>query len=348
MAKTVKQLRSEVCAFKERHPAASKTDIVRHFVDAGYARSGIYNILALLDNNQSIERKPGSGRPTTLSDKKLQRMLKRKTEGKVATSLRALGREVGATGQTVKKYLANMNIHVRKRKSRPLVSELQAMTQRQRLNKMVNSFFPANRDVAVVMDDETYLTLDGNDWQGTSYFTSPTKEVSSEVKFISHTKFPKKVLLWLTISEKGMSKPLFFRSGLAVNGEIYSTKCLPEVASFIKKYHKGEDAVFWPDLASAHYSKRSLEEMERLNIDVVPKSANPPNVPQLRPIENFWANLKRKIYSNNFVAKTEEEFINKTKKELKNMPTRIFSSAMANVPVNCRKAARKGVEFFCK
>ena len=85
--------------------------------------------------------------------------------------------------------------------------------------------------------------------------------------------------------------------------------------------------------------------MERLNIDVVPKSANPPNAPQLRPIENFWANLKRKI-SNNFVAKTEEESINKTKKELKNMSTRMFSSAMANVPDNCRKAGRKGVDFF--
>ena len=130
MAKTLKQLRLEVCAFKERHSAASTTDIVRHFVDARYARSGIYNILVLLDNNQSIERKPGSGRPTTLSDKKLQRMLKRKTEGKVATWLRAIGREVLATSQTVKKYLANMNIHVRKRKSRLLVSELQAMTQR--------------------------------------------------------------------------------------------------------------------------------------------------------------------------------------------------------------------------
>ena len=123
MAITVKRLHSEVCAFKERHPA-SKTDIVRHFVDAGYARSGIYNILALLDNNQSIERKPGSGRPTSLIDKKLQRMLKRKTEGKVATSLRALGRKVGATSQTVKKYLVNMNMHVRNRKSRPLVSAL--------------------------------------------------------------------------------------------------------------------------------------------------------------------------------------------------------------------------------
>ena len=153
MVKTVKQLHSEVCAFKERHSAASKTNIVRHFVDAGFARSGIYYMLALLVNNQSIERKPGSGRPTTLSDKKLKRMLKRKTEGKVATSLGALGREVGATGQTVKKHLGNMKIHVRKRKSRPLVSELQAMTQRQRMHKMLNSFFPANRDVAVVMDD---------------------------------------------------------------------------------------------------------------------------------------------------------------------------------------------------
>ena len=55
------------------------------------------------------------------------------------------------------------------------------MTQRRRLNTMVNSICPANRDVAVVMDDETYLTLDGNDWQGTSYFTSLTKEVSYEV-----------------------------------------------------------------------------------------------------------------------------------------------------------------------
>ena len=44
----MKQLHSEVCAFKERHPAASKTDIVRHFVAAECIRSGIYNVLVLL------------------------------------------------------------------------------------------------------------------------------------------------------------------------------------------------------------------------------------------------------------------------------------------------------------
>ncbi|XP_055621902.1 uncharacterized protein LOC129765525 [Toxorhynchites rutilus septentrionalis] len=61
-----------------------------------------------------------------------------------------------------------------KRKSHPLASELQAITQRQQVNKMAKSIFSANRDVAVVMDNETYLTLDGNDRQG-----SPTKEYYS-------------------------------------------------------------------------------------------------------------------------------------------------------------------------
>ena len=68
--------------------------------------------------------------------------------------------------------------------------------------------------------------------------------------------------LWLTISAKGMSKPLFFSSGLAVHGKVYSTKCLPVAAAFIQKHHAGEDVAFWSDLASAHYAERSLEEME--------------------------------------------------------------------------------------
>ena len=183
-----------------------------------------------------------------------------------------------------------MDIVTRKRKSKPEVSEQQAVTQKRRIKKMAAEIFPAKRHVKVLMDDETYLTLDGNDWQGT-----PHKPVDDKVKYISHAKFHKKVLLWLTIIEKGMSNPILFPSGLAVIAEVYSTQCLPEVSRFIKKFHGNDDIVFWPELASSHYAKKSLEEMKRLTIPVVPKDSNPPNIPQLRPIENFWANLKRRI-----------------------------------------------------
>ncbi|XP_055549207.1 uncharacterized protein LOC129732388 [Wyeomyia smithii] len=134
------------------------------------------------------------------------------------------------------------------------------MTQRQRLNKMVKQIFPA------IHGGDGRRDLSHSGWQRL---------------------IPKTVLLCCG-SVKGMSKLLFFCSGLAENGGIYSTKYLPEVASFTKKYHKAEDTVFWSDLETAHYSRRSIEEMERLNVDVVPKLVNPPNVPKLRFVEDFW------------------------------------------------------------
>jgi hypothetical protein len=59
------------------------------------------------------------------------------------------------------------------------------------------------------------------------------------------------------------------------------------------KHHKNEKIVFRPDLASAHYANDTLVRLEELKIEYVPKEENPPNVPQIWPIENFWANLKR-------------------------------------------------------
>lgn len=52
-----------------------------------------------------------------------------------------------------------------------------------------------------------------------------------------------------------------FSSGLAVNEETYSTKCLPDVPAFIKRYHAKKDVVFCPDLVSVHCASRSLENM---------------------------------------------------------------------------------------
>lgn len=146
--------------------------------------------------------------------------------------------------------------------------------------------------------------------------------------------------------ERGMSKAVFFESGLAVNADRYIERCLPLVRDFINTSHRGENAVFWPDLASSYYSKKTLSKMAELNTPYVPKTSNPPNVPQLRPIEDFWANLKRRVYCDNFRSKNVQSLIRKIKLELYKMPTSMFSTAMDKVPQNYRKASRMGVNFF--
>ncbi|CAF5073282.1 unnamed protein product, partial [Rotaria magnacalcarata] len=63
---------------------------------------------------------------------------------------------------------------------------------------------------------------------------------------------------------------------------------------FIEKYHHNGNYLFWPDLASAHYSNIVKERLHEKNVPLVARQDNPPNVPQARSIETVWALLERK------------------------------------------------------
>jgi hypothetical protein len=70
------------------------------------------------------------------------------------------------------------------------------------------------------MDDESYFSIDsscgyGNDY----YFEYSGLETPDSVKYKSISKFPKKVFVWLAISEKGRSEPVIMDSGLVINSE---------------------------------------------------------------------------------------------------------------------------------
>ena len=91
------------------------------------------------------------------------------------------------------------------------------------------------------------------------------------MRYIAQQKFPGKVLMWLCISENGMSKSKFFKSGLGIKGNTYSTQCFHEVKKFIQKYI---------------IRLFVLEKLRLLGLMFVSKDENPPNVPQMRPIED--------------------------------------------------------------
>ena len=121
---------------------------------------------------------------------------------------------------------------------------------------------------------------------------------------------------------------------------------MPVLKHFIEKYHRKQKIIFWPDLASSHYAKSTIENLKNKKIEFVPKEMKPPNVPQLRPIETFWANLKRKVYERGYRAKNVDSLILKIKKELKSINTEGIQASMRNLPKKIRKANREGANFF--
>jgi len=115
-------------------------------------------------------------------------------------------------------------------------------------------------------------------------------------------KFEKKILVSLIISPKGVSKPMFWESGFAINTERYLKFLRTRLLPFINEHYKDDDYMFWPDLAGAHYAGEVIDFLESENIKYVPKVRNPPNVPEARPIEDFWAILKSLVYEGNWQA----------------------------------------------
>ena len=198
---------------------------------------------------------------------------------------------------------------------------------------------------SLILDDEKYFTLAGDNMPGNArYYTNDKSTCPDSVRFAGKKKFPKKVLVWIAISDRGMSKPLFRPSkSVAINSSIYIDECLNKrLLPFIHEYHKDLDYVFWPDLASAHYSMESTTWMNE-NVNYVTKDINPPNVPQARPIENFWGCLSEKVYEGGWQASTEQQLINRIKLKLKEFDLNFVKSLMAGVKAKLRKIGHDGV-----
>ncbi|CAF4175085.1 unnamed protein product, partial [Rotaria sordida] len=139
----------------------------------------------------------------------------------------------------------------------------------------------------IIMDDEKYFTLSGNNVSCNRYFYSTNPATTPpNIKFRKKAKFEPKVMIWMAISTKGIFDVYVHKSKLGVDQKTYLQECINKrLIPFIDKYHYDGNYLFWPDLASSHYSKVVQERLNQKNIPFISRNDNPPNVPQGRPIE---------------------------------------------------------------
>ena len=152
-------------------------------------------------------------------------------------------------------------------------------------------------------------------------------------------------MIWCAICPRGISQIFVTEKKTTMNQEIYREDCLKKLLlPFIDKHYECRDQVlFWPDGASCHYAKSVTEFLKAEKINFVAKDDNPPNVPQLRPIEKFWAILKNKVYAKNWQAENEEQLVKRIKYCARNMDPNLCRNLLSGLKSKLRKAADNGV-----
>ena len=325
------------------HCAHSLTkNTVNHFASQGIPRRTVYNIIKKYTTHLTTQFLPKPGRPSKISEKQLKALVKA-VDNKTGVSLRRLGRRFGVHYSTISRVLRSRTlVRVLKRKSAPKYSNAD-QENRARTNSL-KVYRLLKPDVELIMDDEKYFSLTGDVVGNRSYYTSDRSNAPPGIKFKRRMKFEPKLLVWWAISASGRSSVYVHRSKNAVDSNTYLHECIKKrLIPFIGRRHNSDRVLFWPDLASSHYSQQVQSFLANHGVKCVKRSQNPPNVPQARPIETVWSLLEQKVYEGGWEAKNLEELAKRIKLKAKSIDQKVVTRMILRVRSDLLKMHRHGV-----
>ena len=314
----------------------STKEILEVFKDKPISRATIFRVLKDCRDGKEQENKKKSGRPLKLSVRTTKNLLSC-AKNKVGQSTRRLSRKFGVSNKAVHNILKRNNIFYRKRRRAPKYTARHLEIIPKCCRALRDKHFANGK--FMILDDESYFNFSHHELSGNDgYYTDNFEATPDNVKYAGKSKFEPKVLVWCSISSKGIST-LVIRpyKAKAIDSDTYISQCLPKLKEFVKKHHARDKIMFWPDLASSHYAKKTLDWLTSQKIPFVPKKDNPPNVPQARPIEDFWSVFKRKVYENGWEAQNEQQLVGRIKRKLKEVDV----SVCQNMILKVRKILRK-------
>ena len=323
-----------------------KNITVNHFLAENIPRQTIYNIIRKYDTSDVVGDRPRSGRPRKISSGERTR-LKRLVNHKTGISLRRIAHKFNVHRRTIQRELNDMGIEYRKKKRAPRYTEKQIQEAPTRARRLYRTLL--NNDFDLILDDEKYFSLN-NESVSTNrgFYTSDPSVTPPNVKFKRTQKYSAKVLVWIAISEKGISKPFFAKQVQVINETTYLNQCIRvRLMPFINKHHNLKQVLFWPDLATSHYAGSVTDFFEEQNICFVPKEKNPQNCPQARPIETLWSLLEDKVYGGGWEAKTVEQLKRRIQKQLKQIDMKTVQTMFSSIRKQLRKIADEGPYGAC-
>ena len=296
-------LKSVLEKYYQKNHALGRRHFFENFKDMGAPKRTLNNWLRLLEHKKVLTRKKGSAPPTKIATPSNIKKFKKNFNHRNGRSQKNVAKKLNTSQQYVSKMLKNRtNVRCLKRTTKPRMTALQVKLARPKCTRLLKKY----RDVDFILDDESYFTLSNTTLAGNDcFYSDDVQKTPFGIKNKFKAKYEAKLLVWLAISPRGVSRVRYFKSGLAINQKIYRDECMRKVLiPFINKYYRDGKYVFWPDLASSHYANSVLTDLRDKKVNFVQKIDNPANVPKVRSIENFWAFLKQKVYEGSWEART--------------------------------------------
>lgn len=319
--------------FKEKN--ITLRDIAKQY---NVSKDSVQKIIKKFREHNTLENMPGRGRKKGCMDPKLDGKIVSEFRKKRSISTRDLAKKLRTSVGNVQNAKKRNSLLTRKKQKIPKRSAAQLERAKSRA-VLLNRFFSKNTGKCILLDDETYVKKDMRTLPGPQFYTFHAGEdVPDQEKTVGIEKFGVKILVWQAICSCGLKSSSFFTTG-TVNGDVYRKECIKKRLVPLYRKH-GSLPIFWPDLATAHYAGDTLSLLNKEKIEFVSKEMNPPNCPELRPIEKYWAIIKRDLLKKGAVAQDMEDFKKMWNAASRRVTKTSIQALMARVPKKVRDFAK--------
>ena len=252
----------------------------------------LYNILDRFSRSSDENYKPIPGRPPTTTSPGKQVKVEKVFKKSPNLSVREAARNLHISKSAVSRIkVQKLGISAKTMKK----SSQYVKDQEPRTKTRLRKIYKKTRKKVLIIDDETYVPINPSELPGRKFYHDVGPEnLKYEHIHKGKSKFPEKFLIWQALDEMGNVSEAYISKD-TMTAQIYLEECIKKrLIPFILKYHEIDEILFWPDLASSHYAKIVTKYLNEKNVEFVSKEENPPNVPQARGIELFWAECKRR------------------------------------------------------
>lgn len=303
-----------------------------------FPRNTVCRVLKMYKETLTTARKPQNKRRIGTVNCNLRGKVLRAIKTNPNVSDRDLAKKFNAVRSTVRRIRLREGVRsykVSKQPNRTLKQNQEARTRTRKSYDQVLTKFNG----CLLMDDETYIKADFKQIPGQKFYLSKARgDVPAKFKFVFVEKFASKHMIWQGICSCGQKTKAFITKE-TMNSERYKKYCLQQrVLPFIRS-HEGP-VMFWPDLASCHYSTDVLQWYKANEVQFVPKGLNPPNCPQFRPIEKYWAIMKQKLKAKGKVVNNTKQMTIWWNKIAQTVDQRTVRRLMSGITGKVRKFLR--------
>lgn len=333
------QNRAKIISKYLENPAESYRSIGKQL---GIPDRTVGRVVNRFKEDQTIARRPGSGGKPGFQSPSLARKILLYVKKIPSASYRQVGQKYGVSQTFVQKVIRKGGLNTYKVQKCPNRNDVQAKKAKIRARKLYESKL-AGRKICIIVDDETYVVEDFKQLPGRGFYRAPVRfGVKAKFKYQSLSKYPKKYLVWQAICSCGLKSKAYIAKG-TMTSDVYLEECLEKRLLPLIRSHKGS-TLFWPDLATVHYSKKVQQWYESNGVNYVPKDLNPPNCPELRPVEKYWSIIKGKLRKSGKVAKNYQSFVQLWRSASRLVEQNLVVRLMAHLKMKIFRFSREPVD----